>query len=560
MIQGSENLLGQNENGVTVNIPIQAISDFVHGQDELVTGNVVRIEFESSSNPLDTTTPQQPGFDDTYLIEYRDEDAGGTPILEIARFTVHNGRDGIDGSDGLPGAEGDSLRVVNYQPGAGAGQASTLDIEQVDSTGTVVSTQGITIQPGQPGTDGTDGQDGRPGRDGTDGEDGFILTAVNVTALNSPGAGDASNFRLNLTGTLNGVATGFNQDFTVPAGAPGTAGERISAVVDEGLGPNGGRVIDFVVDGAELNTPVEIPAGTAGTDGNDGDDGAPGASAYEVAVADGFVGDEAAWLASLRGADGTDGTNGLVTNATIVVNRGALTDGGTISGGEITLNLTDHQSTAPIESPDPFFQGERSRVATGAAINFNFQLLDRHGHFTYDITNINPTSGNGFTASTTGDQNLTISGTNVGSFTTTVTATATRTSDSQTSTVTPVITVVITEAPAEPTPYYIFVSENPISFTANQDLSTYTEVDTTLMDGDFITFRRPTGVTGTYYGAVAVPTSGADALTIETESSFDQGQSVPDENTGTPSGVARATDYQIFIFPLHLPTTRIQIN
>ena len=80
------------------------------------------------------------------------------------------------------------------------------------------------------------------------------------------------------------------------------------------------------------------------------------------------------------------------------------------------------------------------------------------------------------------------------------------------------------------------------------------------MDGDFITFRRPTGVTGTYYGAVAVPTSGADALTIETESSFDQGQSVPDENTGTPSGVARATDYQIFIFPLHLPTTRIQIN
>lgn len=35
-----------------------------------------------------------------------------------------------------------------------------------------------------------------------------------------------------------------------------------------------------------------------------------GASAYEVAVENGFVGDEAAWLASLVGADGTDGTNG----------------------------------------------------------------------------------------------------------------------------------------------------------------------------------------------------------------------------------------------------------
>ena len=38
---------------------------------------------------------------------------------------------------------------------------------------------------------------------------------------------------------------------------------------------------------------------------NGGDDGA---SAYEVAVADGFVGDEAAWLASLVGADGDDST------------------------------------------------------------------------------------------------------------------------------------------------------------------------------------------------------------------------------------------------------------
>ena len=39
------------------------------------------------------------------------------------------------------------------------------------------------------------------------------------------------------------------------------------------------------------------PVGPAGT-------GAPGASAYEVAVAAGFVGDEAAWLQSLQGVDG----------------------------------------------------------------------------------------------------------------------------------------------------------------------------------------------------------------------------------------------------------------
>jgi len=44
--------------------------------------------------------------------------------------------------------------------------------------------------------------------------------------------------------------------------------------------------------------------------GEDGVDGADGASAYEVAVANGFVGDEAAWLASLEGEPGTPGTDG----------------------------------------------------------------------------------------------------------------------------------------------------------------------------------------------------------------------------------------------------------
>ena len=46
----------------------------------------------------------------------------------------------------------------------------------------------------------------------------------------------------------------------------------------------------------------------------DGDDGA---SAYEIAVENGFVGDEAAWLASLAGEDGDDGAPGAA--ATIAV-------------------------------------------------------------------------------------------------------------------------------------------------------------------------------------------------------------------------------------------------
>ena len=53
--------------------------------------------------------------------------------------------------------------------------------------------------------------------------------------------------------------------------------------------------------------------GTNGQDGKDGIDGAPGTdgkSAYEIAIANGFIGTEAEWLESLRGSDGKDGEQG----------------------------------------------------------------------------------------------------------------------------------------------------------------------------------------------------------------------------------------------------------
>ena len=50
--------------------------------------------------------------------------------------------------------------------------------------------------------------------------------------------------------------------------------------------------------------------GTNGTNGTNGVDGSTGKSAYEIAVDNGFVGNEQAWLASLHGQDGTNGTNG----------------------------------------------------------------------------------------------------------------------------------------------------------------------------------------------------------------------------------------------------------
>ena len=55
---------------------------------------------------------------------------------------------------------------------------------------------------------------------------------------------------------------------------------------------------------------VACENGQDGAPGKDGQDGIPGKSAYEIAVENGFEGDEQAWLDSLKGQDGQDGTPG----------------------------------------------------------------------------------------------------------------------------------------------------------------------------------------------------------------------------------------------------------
>lgn len=58
---------------------------------------------------------------------------------------------------------------------------------------------------------------------------------------------------------------------------------------------------DPVVISTQSPMPVQIIGGMGGTDGK---------SAYEIAVDNGFTGDEAAWLLALKGAKGEPGTNG----------------------------------------------------------------------------------------------------------------------------------------------------------------------------------------------------------------------------------------------------------
>lgn len=50
--------------------------------------------------------------------------------------------------------------------------------------------------------------------------------------------------------------------------------------------------------------------GRDGRHGRDGQDGLDGLTAYQIAVAKGYVGDESAWLEALRGPPGIDGKDG----------------------------------------------------------------------------------------------------------------------------------------------------------------------------------------------------------------------------------------------------------
>lgn len=71
------------------------------------------------------------------------------------------------------------------------------------------------------------------------------------------------------------------------------------------------RVIIRTSPQVEIQTTVKANASkSVGTQVNRGPKGDPGESAYEVAVANGFVGTEADWLASLVGPQGPQGEQG----------------------------------------------------------------------------------------------------------------------------------------------------------------------------------------------------------------------------------------------------------
>ena len=109
--------------------------------------------------------------------------------------------------------------------------------------------------------------------------------------------------------------------------------------------------------------------GSPGTPGDPGAPGDPGDSAYQVAVANGFVGDESAWLASLVGADATE-----LVNLSVMAMIDPADFGGTFDPGvAIELNV----ETFPIPA------GKNVLVWDGTAGSFGNGIYTSDGLGTY---------------------------------------------------------------------------------------------------------------------------------------------------------------------------------
>jgi hypothetical protein len=169
-----------------------------------------------------------------------------------------------------------------------------------------------------------EGQQGPAGAAGVDGR-----TVLSGSGAPGGGVGANGDFFIDTTGWViyGPKAAGAWPAGASLVGATGAAGPAGAAGAAGAAGPSGddGREVElqtgathvqwrYVGDATWINlvalSAITGPAGVAGSTGPSGAAGAAGSSAYQVAVAAGFVGTESQWLASLVGQQGPAGAAG----------------------------------------------------------------------------------------------------------------------------------------------------------------------------------------------------------------------------------------------------------
>ncbi len=197
-------------------------------------------------------------------------------------------------SDKTPAAEIDVKETVIAQ---GAGQ-DLYDRAKKELGYTGTFGEFLATFKGEQGLDGATGATGATGADGK-----------NVEA-DVKGNGNGTHTVTIKDGNGNTTTAIIKDGATGAKGDTGATGANAKADVKDN---KDGTHTVTITDGNGNTTTAIIKDGATGAKGDTGDPGRKGSdgkSAYEIAVANGFVGDEAQWLESLKGRDGSPGKDG----------------------------------------------------------------------------------------------------------------------------------------------------------------------------------------------------------------------------------------------------------
>lgn len=212
-------------------------------------------------------------------------------------------------------------------------------------------------------------------------------TATTISAVTWDGTPKNLVVEVDTTGTCTNFTQISNQPFTYvpyafyaansgssttpgPQGPPGPAGPQGPIGLTGTTGPQGiqgpigltgatGPAGPQGIQGIQGATGPQGPQGVAGSNGTGGTQGPAGTnglSAYQVAVANGYTGTEAQWLASLVGATGaqgnagTNGNNG-VNGKNTLLNTTAEPAGATCANGGVKMEFgLDNNSNGVLDS------------------------------------------------------------------------------------------------------------------------------------------------------------------------------------------------------------------
>jgi hypothetical protein len=325
---------------------------------------------------------------DDYTIEL-DALVLDTDVIEVPEHMLRvegpRGFRGREGQDGKRGRDGDS---VKGEPGNDGKSVDPLSVARMigDAVQEAVAPFPLLIdeavariprpkdgKDGKPGlfTQGKDGKDGRHGRD-ADPKVIDRMVADAVARIPKPKDGKDGRTVLGDRGPAGWT----------PIPALEKSGQKEFLKIVDWVGGSGAKPpTGYITRTGELSDSSREAVNLRGTKGKDGEDGSSGRgrdgkSAYQIAVANGFVGTEAEWLASLQGS-GTGSTS-----------IEAIADG--VVNGHRAVRVTGSDKVALANSSDIATVGTVIGISTTAALDGDTVTIQVIGEIDEPTFNFTP--------------------------------------------------------------------------------------------------------------------------------------------------------------------------